>query len=376
MAPLRQLRRSIAAAPLVVLALGCSSGDDGARVAASTATAPVLAVGDFPEQPAGVPYPTVAWPVGEWPAGVDQAVVDAATDTAFAGGAERRVRAVVIVNEGRLVYERYSPNPEDGPDVVMPSYSLAKSITSAAIGILVRDGRLDINAPAPIPEWHDDPDDPRAAITPAHLLQMSSGLDWVDGFQAGSNMLTMLGRDDAAAYVTTRRLAEEPGTTFLYNTGGPMLLARIIADQVGSGAAVRAFLDAELFSKLGMDPVVTDFDQAGTWLGGISADSTARDFAKFGLLYVRGGQWDGEQILPEEWVEYSRTPSPANPEYGALWWLDPERPEVLYAIGVQGQVITVDPVHDLVIVQLSTGAADLAQAQTETILRAFEAAAG
>jgi CubicO group peptidase (beta-lactamase class C family) len=362
----------------MVVAGACSSDDDEAEpttttvvTPSTTTSAPAPVSLGFPSQPPGVPYPTIEWPEGDWPAGIDRAAVEAATDAALAGGADERVRAVVIVHGGQLVFERYSPNPADGPDVVMPSYSVAKSLTSALIGILVRDGRLDIDAPAPVREWQDDPEDPRAGITTRHLLQMSTGLDWEDGRDPGSNMMTMLGRDDTAGYVTTRPLAEEPGTTFRYNTGATMLLARILADEVGPGEQLRAFMDAALFDRLGMDPVETYFDEAGTWLGGISADTTARDLAKLGLLYARGGEWDGERILDERWVELTRTPSPANPEYGLHWWLDPRRPEVLYAIGTQGQVITVDPGHDLVIVQLSTVGGQLPLAQTEAILDAF-----
>jgi CubicO group peptidase (beta-lactamase class C family) len=122
-----------------------------------------------------------------------------------------------------------------------------------------------------------------------------------------------------------------------------------------------------------MDPVRTEFDEAGTWLGGFSADTTARDYAKLGLLYLRGGLWDGEQVLPADWVEYSRTPSPANPEYGAHWWLDLERPGVSYAVGARGQVVTVDPARDLVIVQLATVGGPLILDHTEAILAAFTA---
>ena len=105
----------------------------------------------FPLQPEGVPFPTESWPEGEWPAGVDRRVVDAAVDLAFADGGEPRVRAVVIVHGGEVVYERYTPNPLDGPTKVMPGFSMAKSFTSAFAGILVGQGRLDVDEPAPVP---------------------------------------------------------------------------------------------------------------------------------------------------------------------------------------------------------------------------------
>jgi CubicO group peptidase (beta-lactamase class C family) len=282
------------------------------------------------------------------------------------------VRAVVIVHGGAIVYERYSPHPDDGPGVVMPSYSIAKSVTSAAIGILVNEGRLEVDEPAPVPEWHTDPDDPRAEITLADMLHMATGMPWSDDFtKEGTNMHVMVRSDDAGAYAAAQVPTGPPGTRFTYNSGTSVLLARMVGDAVGEGPTdTRAFLDEELFDPIGIDPV-TEFDPAGTWLGAFSADATARDFARFGLLYLRGGAWDGERILDEDWVELSRTPSPANPEYGAQWWLDAERPGVFYAIGIRGQVITVDPAHDLVIVQLSTAGGSVPLEQTEAILDAF-----
>ncbi len=370
-------RRLAAALTFTLVAAGCS--DDGADDAATTTTTTTTvgaAPGDFPPQPDGVQWPTDEWAIGEWPDGVSKAAVDAATDKALADGDVDRVRATLIVHGGAIVYERYSPSPADGPHEIMPSYSMAKAVTSALIGILVRDGRLDIDEPAAVPEWHEDPDDPRAATTVRDMLHMATGQAWDDGFQnVGSEMYEMVRSDDAAAFAAAIPATAEPGERFDYNSGTTTLLARIIGEEVGGGPdGVRAFLDEELFDKIGMDPVETAFDEAGTWQGAYSADSTAQDFAKLGLLYLRGGEWDGEQILPDEWVEFTRTPSPAEPEYGAQWWLDPLRPEVLYAVGIRGNVITVDPAHDLVIVQLATIGGDLPLTQTEAILDAFAAA--
>ena len=377
-------RRLVAALLALSLVAACSDdgGDDEAAAttttteATTTTTAAVEPPGDFPPQPDGVPWPTDEWATAAWPAGVDKAVVDAATDTAFADGAEERVRATVIVHGGAIVYERYSPHPSDGPGEVMPSYSMAKAVTSAMIGILVRDGRLDIDEPAAVPEWHEDPDDRRAALTVRHMLHMATGMPWDDGFMnEGSEMYEMVREDDAAAYAAAIPATADAGERFDYSSGTTTLLARILGEEVGDGPdGVRAFLDTELFDKLGMDPVTTKFDAAGTWQGAYSADTTAQDYAKLGLLYLRGGEWDGEQVLPQDWVEFTRTPSPAEPEYGAQFWLDPLRPEVSYAVGIRGNVITVDPAHDLVIVQLATVGGQLPLDQTEAILGAFEAA--
>jgi CubicO group peptidase (beta-lactamase class C family) len=123
-----------------------------------------------------VPWPTQEWVVAEWPAEVDKSTVDEATDLAFADGGPDRVRAVVIVHEGAIVYERYSPSATDGPDVVMPSYSMAKSVAAAVAGFLVRDGRIELDQAAPVPEWHADPEDPRSAISVEQMLHMSTGM--------------------------------------------------------------------------------------------------------------------------------------------------------------------------------------------------------
>jgi CubicO group peptidase (beta-lactamase class C family) len=281
-------------------------------------------------------------------------------------------RAMVIIHGGRLVYERYSPNEVDGRSRIMPSFSIAKSFTSALVGILVRDGRLAVDAPASVPEWAS-PEDPRGAITLDDLLRMSSGLSWTQGsYPNNPDPLGMLASDDAAAYVAAKPLVTEPGTAFLYSDGNTVVIDRVLADVVGSGHAFREFMRVELLDRIGINRLEMDFDGAGTWLGAWSAETTARNFAKLGLLYLRDGTWDGTRILPEGWVDYSRTPSAANPENGAGWWLDLLRPEVFYAIGVLGQVIAVDPAHDLTFVTLATDS-QVSLPVGEAILDAFAA---
>jgi CubicO group peptidase (beta-lactamase class C family) len=317
-----------------------------------------------------VPFPTEAWPQGEWPSGVDRAAIDAAVETAFADGGPSRVRAIIIVHGGKLVYERYSPNEDDGPYKLMPSYSVAKSFTSALVGILVRDGRLEVDAPAAVPAWSAE-GDPRSAITLDDLLRMSSGLEWNEApYPEEGDLTRMIAAEDAAAYAADKALVHEPGSEFLYNSGNTILIDRILADVVGRGYEFREFMRTELLDKIGINRLDMMFDSTGTWLGAFSADTTTRNFAKFGLLYLRDGVWDGERILPEGWVEYSRTPSAANPEYGAGWWLDLERPGVFYAVGRAGQVITVAPAHDLTFVHLATNGS-VALPVAEAILNAF-----
>jgi CubicO group peptidase (beta-lactamase class C family) len=372
--------RSLAGLGLTVLIAACVGGQGTVSTvpAATTSTPETTSTSTpapaFPEQPEGVPWPTDEWAVGDLPDGVDGSAIDAATEIASNEGGTDRLRAVVVVHGGSIVYERYSPSAADGPEEIMPAFSIAKSVTSAIIGTLVRDGRLEVDEPAPVPEWREDTADPRAEITLEHMLHMSTGMEWQDGLEPGTTMSEMVATDDMAAYAAAQEPTSPPGEKFEYNTGTTTLLARMVGDTIEDDpAGVRAYLEAELFDRIGMDPVRTEFDAAGTWLGGFSADTTARDYAKFGLLYLRGGLWDAEQVLPEDWVEYSRTPSPTNPEYGAHWWLDLERPGVMYAVGARGQVITVDPAHDLVIVQLATVGGPLILDHTEAILEEFVA---
>jgi CubicO group peptidase (beta-lactamase class C family) len=369
---------------VVALAAACSGGgDDPARPApeeeaADTSAPPASGeraqpAAELPPQPDGVPFPTDEWPEGEWPAGVDRTAVDRAVDTSFADGGSPRVRAVLVVHGGEIVYERYSPSRADGRSVTMPGFSMAKSVTSALAGILVRDGRLDVDARAAVGAWRGA-SDTRRAITLDHLLHMTSGLDWTER-PHDADMFPMLAADDGAAYAADKELVADPGTRFLYSTGDTMLVSGILADEVGTGSDFRKFVAAELLDKIGIVRADMDFDPSGTWYGGVSFDTTARNFARFGLLYLRDGVWDGDRILPEGWVDYSRTAVVANSEYGAGWWLDPERPGVMYAVGVDGQVITVDPAHDLTFVQLATdGGSDISLAVSEAILDAFAGA--
>jgi CubicO group peptidase (beta-lactamase class C family) len=345
---------------------------DATRSTSSPASVALEPAAGFPRQPQGVPFPTESWPEGQWPAGVDRPAIEDAVDLAFAGGGAQRVRAVVVIHGGKLVYERYSPHRNDRPDSVMPAHSMAKSFTAAMVGILVEQGRLAVDAPAAVPAWQAA-GDPRGAITLDDLLRMSSGLEWDDApYPHEGDFTRMLASADAAAYSARKKLIHEPGTRFLYSNGSTTLINGILADEVGPERTFREFMNAELLTKIGIGRMDMEFDRAGTWYGAFSADMTARDYAKFGLLYLRDGVWNGERILPEGWVDYSRQPSRANPEYGAGWWLDLERPGVFYAVGKAGQVITVAPEHDLTFVHLATDGA-VALPVSEAILNAFDA---
>ncbi|MGD9705922.1 MAG: serine hydrolase domain-containing protein [Acidimicrobiia bacterium] len=327
----------------------------------------------LPPQPDGVPFPTEEWPTGELPAGVSVAAIDAAVATAFgADDTPTRVRSLVVVQGGRIVYERY--HPLDDADTPTSSWSVAKSFTSAAIGLLAGDGRLDPLAPAPLPEW-SDPADPRGAITVADLLHMSSGLEWNESFDPNgeSDVLTMLQVEDAAAYTIDKPLVADPGTLFNYSTGTSAVLSRILSDTVGGDEAAIDFVTSRLLEPIGITSLQFRRDPHGRWFGGLGADGTPRDFARFGLLYLRDGVWDGQRILPAGWVDYTRTPSPSLSGYGAHWWLTGP-PGSFSALGLFGQQIIVVPELDLVLVTTSTQGGD-PQTLTDAVHELFADAA-
>lgn len=300
----------------------------------------------YPAQPEGVPFPADDWPTAPLPPGVDQAALDAAVATAF-GPAEgdRGVRSVVVVHGGSIVYERY--HPEVGPDDVMSSYSVAKSFTATLIGLLVEDGLLELDAPVDRPEWPEG--DPRRAITLRMLLQMSSGLEWDEATSLATMGFSMLASPSAAAVMANQPLEREPGSAFEYSTGTSALIAGIAADALGGCAELDAYLHERLLEPIGITTAEIVTDGGGCFVGGLGMDMTTRDFARFGLLNVRGGWWDGEQIVRPEWIDAERTPAPTNPQYGLHWWLG-ESGAQFAAIGLGGQQIAVIPAADLVIV--------------------------
>jgi CubicO group peptidase (beta-lactamase class C family) len=265
---------------------------------------------------------------------------------------------VLIVQGGRLVLERYGPGR--GPDQTFPSWSMAKSITQALAGMAVLDGRLDIHAPAAVPEWRE-PGDPRGAITLDLLLRMSSGLAFVEDYVPGhpSDVIEMLwgaGKDDTAAYAAAKPLEHAPGANWYYSSGTTNIVSRCIADALGvHGADFEAFMRRRLFEPLGMSSPAPKFDAAGTFIGSSFCFCTAQDFARFGLLYLRDGVWDGQRLLPEGWVDYARTQTWQQPNddgpYGAHWWLGTGGPGSFAAQGFGGQFIVVAPDLDMVMVR-------------------------
>ena len=275
----------------------------------------------------------------------------------------RRTQAVVVMQHGRIVAERYAPNITS--DTRLLGWSMTKGVMNALVGILVRDGRLSLDEPVRLPEW-SALGDPRAAITMRHLLHMSSGLRLNEVMTSlRSDVIRMLlANDDMAAFVASRDLIATPGSRWAYASGTSVIIARVIRNVIGNDTAYVRFPREALFDRVGMTSAVIETDAAGNFVGSSLMYATARDWARFGQLYLNDGMWNGERILPEGWVQFTGVPAPAdsNRSYGAHFWLgvpsDPGEPAsvltdgALQAAGHEGQYVTIIPSHDAVIVRL------------------------
>jgi CubicO group peptidase (beta-lactamase class C family) len=311
-----------------------------------------------PSAPDGLAPPTVVSPA-------DPALVSA-LDAEFAeapGQPPRRVKAVVILKDGKVVAERYATG--FGVDTPLLSYSVAKSFGNAFLAILVRQGKLRVDQPVGAPEW-SRPGDPRAALTLDDLLRMQSGLNAAEsgsGFDPASQML--YGVDDMAHFAAGHPLKEPPRTHFEYTSSDTLILDRVLGQAVGGGAAgFRAFADRELFQPLHMDGVTLEFDGAGTFSGSAYVYAPARAYVRLGLLYMNDGiAPDGRRLLPEGWVAYSRKSTLGSPYGAGFWTLDGPSDQAaflvgrgfpkdgFYASGNRGQRIYVVPSEKLVMVR-------------------------
>lgn len=306
-----------------------------------------------------------------------QHVIQTGVDAIFDRPPEDGVSlAMVVMHRGEVVAERYGVSPENifepakeiTADSTLISWSTAKSITHAAVGILVADGLIDVAAPAPVPEWAGTP---KAAITILDLLEMRSGLRFVEDYvdDSISHCIAMLfgdGAHDHAAYAAALPLDHPPGTVWSYSSGTTNIISRIIGDVVnrsvgGRQAGMAAFLHDRLFAPVGMTSAIPKFDGVGTWVGSSYVYATATDFARFGELYRNDGVTSaGVRLLPVGWADHGRTrvahdPDSALPggvDYGRHWSMWPKYPGSIAAHGHEGQYILVIPDRQLTVVHL------------------------
>ena len=282
----------------------------------------------------------------------------------------RHTRAIVVVKDGQVIAERYADGY--GVDTPLLGFSATKSVTSALIGILVRQGKLAVDKPAPVAAWQS-PDDPRHAITVDQLLRHTAGLALGSSLEASLgaalepvNRMKYMERD-MATFAESTPLATTPGTAWNYSDGNSIILSHLIRNATGGHLAdVLRFARSELFDPLGMHSVTLEFDGAGTPEGSSQMLASARDWARFGLLYLNDGVVGGKRILPEGWVNYSASPTPSGwvgigagfwtnrgDSFGANYRAERGMPrDAFFAKGTIGQYVIVVPSERMVIVRL------------------------
>lgn len=269
-------------------------------------------------------------------------------------------RAIVVVKDGQLITEHYA----EGIDKTTPllGWSMTKSITAALTSILVKDGLLAIDQPATISQWSEDE---RSLITLNHLLQMSSGLQWNEDYSKTSlsdvsRMLYL--ESDMYRFASSAMSEVPPDSVWRYSSGTTNIISGIIRSCFDSYQDYYQFPQKRLFNKLGMQHSLIETDAAGTFVGSSYGYCSARDWARLGMLYLNKGNWLGEQILPEWWVQYSTTPArQSKGKYGAHIWLNasqqhmPDLPaDVYFFNGYRGQRVTILPSMNMVVVGLNS----------------------
>jgi len=314
---------------------------------------------------------SIAWPYGDklpdkFPVNINKEKLEIAVNNVMnettADGKTVYSRAVLVIYEGNIVAEKYAPGFDKS--TVMLGWSMSKSFTAAMIGILVKENKLSVDDPAPVAAWANTK---KQKITIKHLLQQTTGLDFTEIYTRPSSVTKMLfSKGDMAAYTESLSLKYEPGTVFNYSSGNSNILSRIIRQTVGE-KDYAAFPYNELFYKINAHSFLMEPDASGTYIGSSYSYATARDFARFGLLYYNNGIWNSEQILPANWVKESIQPSVADKlnHYGYQFWLNgydqkdptkhwfPDIPsDMFFADGYGGQDVYIIPSEKLVVVRL------------------------
>jgi CubicO group peptidase (beta-lactamase class C family) len=304
----------------------------------------------FADPPA--PEPHRPWPQGDGPVKVEDPALESVLDWAFTNRDPRHrrgTRAVLVVQDGKLVAERYGFDAF--VSTPLQGWSMAKTVQAALVGILVGQGKLHLEGPAPVPSWPDS--DPRHAITLAELLHMTSGLHFVENYgDLESNATQMLfARDAAGEYAASLPLAHPPGTHWQYSSGTTNVVSAIVRQALEHDQKnYWEYPQRALFGPIGARSFVLEPDPSGTFVGSSFIYATARDWARLGELFRNDGRWFGKQVLPPGWVKFLSTPEPlSGGKFGAHLWLD----SGAYSFeGFEGQYVTIVPEHRLVVVRL------------------------
>ena len=301
---------------------------------------------------------SIAWPMGnlviDQTTSVDKAKLSGITEKLMKNDSYNgHAFAFLVLHKGIPVAEAYQP--QFNAKTRFLSWSMAKSFTNALAGILVKEAKWNINEPVGIPEWKNDD---RKQITLNNLMQMQSGLQWNEDYGNRSDVTVMLYcENDFAKFTYNQPLAYLPGTKWYYSSGTANVINYLIRKTMNNDSEYYQFAKTQLFNQIGMPDAVLEVDASGTQVGSSYLYATTRDYARFGLLYLQDGVFNGHRILPEGWVKYTTTPaSDSKGEYGSLFWLNkagtyPSAPEDLYSCnGHDGQQIFIIPSKELVIV--------------------------
>nr|WP_315213010.1 serine hydrolase [uncultured Flavobacterium sp.] len=288
---------------------------------------------------------------------IDYTKLNAAIANAFdtKGAKNKRTRSVIVIYKDKIIAEKYDTGFTKNSKIL--GWSMTKSITSAVFGVLDQQGKFDIYKPTPIPEWTNDE---RKIITTNDLLHMNSGLEWEENYNTICDATQMLFQaEDMSRSQLEKPAAFKPDTHWNYSSGTTNLLSGILRKQFKTHQEYLDFWYTNLIDKIGMNSMLIETDMAGNYVGSSYGWATTRDWSKFGLLYLHKGNWNGEQILSENWIKYTATPTnTSNGQYGAQFWLNaggrfPDAPkDMFYCSGYQGQMIAIFPSHDLVIVRM------------------------
>jgi CubicO group peptidase (beta-lactamase class C family) len=325
----------------------------------------------------GYSQDTIKWPLGDIlpikNTGIDTVKLEdiakrLITDNAYNGDAF----AFMVIHKGIPVAEAYKPQFNQKTRFL--SWSMAKSFINAMVGILVREGKLDIMKPVEIDEWKNDE---RKSITLNNIMQMQSGLKWNEDYGNRSDVTLMLHCErDMAHFAIDRPLAYPAGTHWYYSSGATNIVSYLIRRQFSNDSSYYVFANNELFNKIGAPDAVFEVDPVGTRVGSSYLYATARDFARFGLLFENDGVFNGERILPEGWIKYTTSAASAsNGLYGSFFWLNkghslPSAPEDMYACdGHDGQHIYIMPTQQLIIVILGYSPTSKGGIDTDRLLK-------
>lgn len=263
--------------------------------------------------------------------------------------------AFVVLHGGKVVAERYDKGIT--AETQLLSWSMGKSFTNALVGIMAGDGLVDIHAPMDIPEWQGDD---RKNITLSDLMQMQSGLEWNEDYGNRSDVNLMLHREtDMGKFAISKKLESAPGAKWYYSSGSTNIVMRYLRGKFPSDEAFLMYMRERLFAPLSISNPHFEPDMSGTPVGSSYLYVTARDYARFGQLFLSDGCIGETRILPEGWVDYTVTPAAASEgKYGAFFWLNrslscPDAPEDMFSCqGHDGQEIYIIPSKELVVVIL------------------------